>query len=294
MNAERSFQQGTVGTGSFSRLNDINPADIESIEIIKGPAAATLYGTEASNGVIQIITKRGVSGATRFDVSAELGVNWIPNPEDEFNTPRVWGRDRDGNLISMHLYTLEEQRGIFGDRLFQNGPIQRYSISATGGTDQLQYFASVNRSDLEGFVPWNTDQRTSARLNLTTTIRETLTLDLQSSYLKGDTRHPGWLWAEFRRSRVSTAGDLNGSIPRSAGVTGSRRSKCGATTTNRPTTWNGAAGASPSTGTPRPGSPHGPPSETTSRKSSTTCSSASWDPSARSRPGARAERPSTC
>ena len=213
MNADRSFQQGTVGTGSFSRLNDINPADIESIEIIKGPAAATLYGTEASNGVIQIITKRGVSGATRFDVSAELGMNWIPNPEDEFNTPRIWGRDRDGNLISMHLYTLEEQRGIFGGPLFQNGPIQRYSISATGGTDQIQYFASVNRSDLEGFVPWNTDERTSARLNLTTTIGETLTLDLQSSYLKGDTRHPGWLWAEFRRSRVSTAGDLNGSNP---------------------------------------------------------------------------------
>lgn len=59
--------QGPTGAGGFSaqnsevasRLNDINPEDIESIEIIKGPAAATIYGTEASNGVIQIITKRG-------------------------------------------------------------------------------------------------------------------------------------------------------------------------------------------------------------------------------------------
>ncbi|HEX2076510.1 MAG TPA: TonB-dependent receptor plug domain-containing protein, partial [Longimicrobium sp.] len=50
------------GSNSISRFNDINPEDIESIEVIRGPAAATLYGTEASNGVIQIITKRGAAG----------------------------------------------------------------------------------------------------------------------------------------------------------------------------------------------------------------------------------------
>src|SRR6185503_19856259 len=53
------IQRGGAGA---SRLNDVNPEDIESIEVIKGPAAATLYGTEASNGVIQIITKRGRTG----------------------------------------------------------------------------------------------------------------------------------------------------------------------------------------------------------------------------------------
>src|SRR5213079_2765793 len=57
--AQGTPQRG--GTGA-SRLNDINPEDIESIEIIKGPAAATLYGTEASNGVIQVITKKGKAG----------------------------------------------------------------------------------------------------------------------------------------------------------------------------------------------------------------------------------------
>ncbi len=258
MNADRSFKAGTTGTGAYSRLNDINPADIESIEIIKGPAASTLYGTEASNGVIQIITKRGVSGSTRFDASVEMGVNWIPNPESEFNTPRIWGRDADGELISMHLYTLEEERGIYGGKLFQNGPIRRYSLSANGGTEQLQYFASVNKDDLEGFVPWNTDDRTSARLNLTTTISETLSIDLQSSYLKGETRHPGRLWAEFRRSRVSTAADLNGSNPtirRGYGIAPfevwrdqyketnvAERSSWGLTLNWDPTTWLSARG----------------------------------------------------
>ena len=211
INVDRSFSQGTTGTGAFSRMNDINPADIESIEVIKGPAAATLYGTEASNGVIQIITKRGVSGSTRFDASVELGVNWIPDPESEFNTPRIWGKNSAGELISLHLYSLETERN--GEPLFQNGPIQRYSLSANGGTDNLQYFASVNRSDLEGFVNWNTDEQTSGRLNVTATVSETLRLDLQSSYLKGSTRHPGNLWAEFRRGKPNTAADVGGSTP---------------------------------------------------------------------------------
>ena len=63
---------------AVSRLNDIDLRDIESIEIIKGPAAATLYGTEASNGVIQIVTKRGEVGAPVFDLTAETGAMWLP------------------------------------------------------------------------------------------------------------------------------------------------------------------------------------------------------------------------
>ena len=59
--------------GSPSRLDDINPESIERIEILKGAAAATLYGTQASNGVIQIFTKRGQAGTPRYDVSIEQG-----------------------------------------------------------------------------------------------------------------------------------------------------------------------------------------------------------------------------
>ncbi|NIP80065.1 MAG: TonB-dependent receptor plug domain-containing protein, partial [Gemmatimonadetes bacterium] len=70
------------GSRGISRWNDLNPEDIESIEIIKGPAAATLYGTEASNGVIQIITKKGRSGQTRFHASIKQGASWW-NPEDK-------------------------------------------------------------------------------------------------------------------------------------------------------------------------------------------------------------------
>ena len=60
-----------------ARINDINPEDIESIEVIKGPAAATLYGTEASSGVVQIITKRGHAGVESYDFAVQQGSTWL-------------------------------------------------------------------------------------------------------------------------------------------------------------------------------------------------------------------------
>jgi TonB-dependent SusC/RagA subfamily outer membrane receptor len=81
MDAAASRGPGQRGGFGASRLNDISPEDIESIEVIKGPAAATLYGTEASNGVIQIITKRGKSGKTQFAFTTRQGSNWLQNPE---------------------------------------------------------------------------------------------------------------------------------------------------------------------------------------------------------------------
>ena len=67
---------GGDGGATISRMNDISPQDIESIEIIKGPPAATLYGTEASAGVIQILTKRG---AVVADICVTRGVTCAPD-----------------------------------------------------------------------------------------------------------------------------------------------------------------------------------------------------------------------
>src|SRR5688572_984024 len=70
---------GTNG-GSPSRLDDIDPSSIERIEVLKGAAAATLYGTEASNGVIQIFTKKGATGTARWTFNAEQAA--LDFPED--------------------------------------------------------------------------------------------------------------------------------------------------------------------------------------------------------------------
>jgi TonB-dependent SusC/RagA subfamily outer membrane receptor len=67
---------GGIGVGGTApnRVNDINPDEIENIEVVKGPSAATLYGTDAANGVVVITTKRGRAGAPRWLAYAESGV----------------------------------------------------------------------------------------------------------------------------------------------------------------------------------------------------------------------------
>ena len=86
VNNDGNAGPATGGERVVNVFNDFNPADIESIEIIKGPAAATLYGTEASAGVIQIITKRGQEGAAQFDLSIRQGVNYIRDPSARVGT----------------------------------------------------------------------------------------------------------------------------------------------------------------------------------------------------------------
>ena len=190
-----------------SRLNDINPDDIESIEIIKGPAAATLYGTEASNGVIQIITKRGVAGAPSFDASVEYGFSWLPDPAgkvDEFFgiVPET------GEVISMNLYEQEQIRT--GEPLHQYGPLTNYNLSVRGGTDLIRYFASLNRQDQEGIIDWNTDQRQTGRLNLGLTASEVLDIDFNMSFTERTTTPDDNWWIALNWGNPITAADVGG------------------------------------------------------------------------------------
>jgi TonB-dependent SusC/RagA subfamily outer membrane receptor len=102
----------------ISRINDFNPEDIESIEIIKGPAAATLYGTEASNGVIHIITKRGREGRGAWNLTVRQGANWFMNAESRVPT-NYWRNPTTNQIESLNLVTSEKARGT---PLFRTGP----------------------------------------------------------------------------------------------------------------------------------------------------------------------------
>jgi len=99
-----SFNIGAGGGGSPSRLDDLDPASIDRIEVLKGAAAATLYGTEASNGVIQIFTKKGTTGPARWDFNVgqeaikyptgRLEPNWgyAVRPGQADSLSKFWGR----------------------------------------------------------------------------------------------------------------------------------------------------------------------------------------------------------
>ena len=179
----------SFGSSSISRVNDFNPDDIESIEIIKGPAAATLYGTEASNGVIQIITKRGTTGAPRWSLATRLGQNWLQNPEGRWwvnyaTVPRKGGPAGTRDTVSIDIIDQENARGT---PVFRNGAVREYDLSASGGSNLFTYFAAVGMEDSEGIEPTSTVQRYSGRMNLQVVPSAKFNMGVSFGYVNGET-----------------------------------------------------------------------------------------------------------
>ena len=165
----------------ISRLNDIAPEDIESIEIIKGPAAGTIYGTEASNGVIQIITKKGRAGAKpQINLTVKQGTSWFQNPEGRI--PSNFGLDEAGNVVSQNLVQQESDRGT---PIWKNGYAQGYNLSATGGSSAVQYYLSGTYDDDDGIDPTNRSRRFAGHANLSFPINDRLDIGTSLNYVKG-------------------------------------------------------------------------------------------------------------
>lgn len=209
------------GSSSISRVNDFNPDDIESIEIIKGPAAATLYGTEASNGVIQIITKRGTTGRPRWSLATRFGTNYLQNPEGRWwvnynSVPRKGGPAGARDTVSIDIIDQENARGT---PVFQNGAVREYDLSASGGSQLFTYFAAVGLEDSEGIEPTSTVERYSGRMNLQVVPSAKFNMGVSFGYVNGETRLPceagcggrtlGTIWANPVNDTLLTNGNPN-------------------------------------------------------------------------------------
>jgi TonB-linked SusC/RagA family outer membrane protein len=167
----------------ISRINDFSPEDIESIEIIKGPAAATLYGTEASNGVIHIITKKGREGSAAWTLSVRQGRNFFMNSLSR--TPiNYWRNTATNQVESLNLARAEKDRGT---PLYRNGDVQNYALSLSGGTAEVRYYAAADWDKEQG-AQWDNEQkRGSARLNLDLIPNPKLDVALNMGYTSGRT-----------------------------------------------------------------------------------------------------------
>ena len=148
--------------GQPSRLDDINPESIERIEILKGAAAATLYGSEASSGVIQIFTKRGSSGEPRFSFRIDQGIINFPGnrvkplsgfARDQAQADRLTelygGKFHDGDRSLQPFEVFESD--IIRD-LWETGRDQIFSANVTGGGESVQYYVAGRASFIDG--PW--------------------------------------------------------------------------------------------------------------------------------------------
>jgi TonB-dependent SusC/RagA subfamily outer membrane receptor len=160
-----------LGGYSSNRLADLDPNDIDRIEIVKGAAAAALYGSRANDGVVQIFTKRGRSGALRGsfkttyesdDVERRIAVNEAPVNEA-------------GVAVTRYDYQ---------DDIFRSAPRVSSSLSLSGGDDKTTFFLSGTVENQDGVLRGTDYKRQNIRLNLDRAISDRLKIALSTAYIK--------------------------------------------------------------------------------------------------------------
>jgi TonB-linked SusC/RagA family outer membrane protein len=194
----RANNQAAVSSYAFfgaqespSRVNDLNPEEIESIEILKGPSAATIYGTEASNGVIQIITKRGRAGRPTLESHLDAGAAWLSDPEDRYPANYYLRRGGDyRNPADIKEFNVQKFRASRGfPKIFSTGTPWSGGGSISGGTDQLRYFFAGDYRREEGAVDYNWQNKFASRANLGYLTRDTkFRIDLSLGTVRSRTR----------------------------------------------------------------------------------------------------------
>lgn len=206
------------GTSQQSRLNDINPNDIESIQILKGASAASLWGSRAANGVVVITTKSGAQGKAKisykgtfsFDrvqeripmqttygqgrdgvyspTRAESWGDYIPDRAggaDEVDTSGEFFEAADGTIY--YPITAKNSRETFvdsnWDAVIQTGKMQQHDLSISGGSAKSNYFLSLGRLDQEGIIKGSDYERTNIRFNNNTELSDWLNVSSKAAFI---------------------------------------------------------------------------------------------------------------
>lgn len=214
---------GSVGGTNISYLNSLDPGEIEDIEIVKGPSAATLYGTDATNGVLVITTKKGRAGSTKWTWFAEGGA--VDDRNQYPATYALWGHNPTTKAnVRCELATMTPSTCVADSLTSLNipnssitplgiGNRSNYGGQASGGSEQLRFFVSSDIENeigpfkmpkfaqqwldsvdasppLDHWVHPEAYQKESARLNMTATLSPVFDLTVSSGFSKSDQRLP--------------------------------------------------------------------------------------------------------
>src|SRR4029077_18899700 len=193
---ENGASSNSIGVGGQvpSRINDLNPDDIESIEVVKGPSAAVLYGTDAANGVIVYKTKRGRPGKTKWEIFSEGG-----SINDETSWPNNYRANSSTGarclLSSQAAGTCTQTQLLVFNPLVTNSPFrtgsrQQYGISASGGTDQTTFYVAGDYSKELGVYQTSNVREVSLRANVHNQARDNLALNASAGYTNGRLQLP--------------------------------------------------------------------------------------------------------
>ncbi len=237
---------GGQASNVSGRLNDISPEDIESIEIIKGPAAATIYGTEAANGVIQIITKKGSAGnKPTTTIMVEQGSIFLRDAAGR--VPTNYAKDPSGAIVAWNGIQAEADRGT---PVYKDGQTRKYNASLSGGREALTFYVSTSYENDLGVEPNNSLRQGTFRANLN--VQPSPNLDFSSSlgyvslssHLGADIGASPLLGAVVGHPLIFPGGrgfypGFTPDIPQTLydNAQGVRRFVGSATITHRPTTW---------------------------------------------------------
>jgi len=190
-----SQQTYGVGGQSGSRLNDIKMEDIEKIDVVKGPAAATLYGSDAVAGVINIITKRGRAGSGFVQtINGEMG-----DIKPHFDAPSNYGLCTASAIANTNAFpactgktvgTVLTDNPLAREGSFGNGKYRNINYSLQGGGDKYGTFFSMGSNGEDGIVPNNFYGQNSTRLNLDYAVRDNLHMSFGMGIIKVKTQLP--------------------------------------------------------------------------------------------------------
>jgi len=212
---------GTIGSSSdplyvvdglpTTSISFINPADIQSITVLKDAAAASIYGARASGGVIVIVTKSGKKGKSTIDINYFNGVQKVANLPTMLNASLYMNKmeeswNNSGNT-GINPYTTDKGRTDLANtdwlnELFELGRSQNLQVSASGGSDKVQYLISANYYGQNGIVIYDNDQfkrysfRTNVNANLTDRVTVGTNLQISNSI----------------QDKISSSGDAPGVI----------------------------------------------------------------------------------
>ncbi|GAA3642968.1 TonB-dependent receptor [Flavivirga jejuensis] len=150
-----------------NRLSDINPQDIDRIEIIKGSAAAALYGARAGNGVVQIFTKKGKSGKPVITLSSSVNFNSLRKKRDFNQEPFDWASSDITVLDKVPVTRYDYQ-----DMVFENSTGTDNYVSIAGGKDDTNYFASFSYLKNDGILKSTDFEREAGRVRINQVIND--------------------------------------------------------------------------------------------------------------------------
>jgi TonB-linked SusC/RagA family outer membrane protein len=193
-------------------LGDINPADIESIDILKDAASSAIYGSRAAAGVLLITTKRGKTGSAKVTIDSWAGVSNAVRVPEVLNAQQYMDH-KNGAIANALLLNpnaiaptaRDAQNRSFlptynadgsmvdtdwADFIYRTAFSQNHNVSLTGGTDKTSYYFSAGLSDQDGFLKANSFQRRSARLNMDHKATKWLRLTFNINYNNSINKSP--------------------------------------------------------------------------------------------------------